>query len=242
MALLVCFKIPQGINGMAKTSGWDTPSTYLTFSRILDYLHLMLIGVVPLLKSAYLVWCKTERIALLVINIEVDRAYPDEEKAECVEMKSAQQNQGLPPHPYGSPTIDQERKALDRISKSLHNIEDVPVDTEHDINDTKTYFVSHMGPVDAHEGTDTFNLRRSVGSMLTTYTKTSETVPLSLRRSISLPESRDRTGALQLIDVNRRAEGPKDVQQKARAEDVPNRLVQGIVNVHRKIRAVEEKN
>jgi len=64
-ALVVCFKIPAAINAMAGSPWWEQSAGFIGVAHIFDLLFLICAAIIPIVKAAYFVWVKGDKLEVV---------------------------------------------------------------------------------------------------------------------------------------------------------------------------------
>lgn len=71
--LVVCFKIPAAVNAMAGSPWWEQTATFKLVAQGFDRAFMLCSAVVPMGKSAYLVWAKGDKLEVVRIATNLTR-------------------------------------------------------------------------------------------------------------------------------------------------------------------------
>ena len=63
--LVVCFKIPAATNAMADSIWWEQTATFISTARIFDLLFMLFAAIIPMVKAAYFVWIRGDKLAVV---------------------------------------------------------------------------------------------------------------------------------------------------------------------------------
>lgn len=65
LVVIVCLKIPLAINAMAGGTWWENTPTVAGVAHVVDVLFLIAAAIVPMLKAAYFVWGRRDRLKVV---------------------------------------------------------------------------------------------------------------------------------------------------------------------------------